>query len=242
MNQDDQRQPTVVVAYEPGPIRDEIQSALVRLHPTIHLAADGNEAWSLILSLRPDLLVVDAAIDGLASFELGDRVAGRRLPTRIILIASIYDKTAYKRRPTSLYGADDYVEQHHIPDMLGPKAATLLDMHMTTYRPGDGVAATLREAAQARFEDGLSRREHLDRMAWMVACDLVIYNDALLRLDPDRFSPQERADVEAATSTIEALAPDAIGQGETLILNALQRMMTSQKASPADAETKSNGE
>jgi hypothetical protein len=35
-------------------------------------------------------------------------------------LAAIYDKTKYKRSPESLYGADDYIEQHHIPDKLVP--------------------------------------------------------------------------------------------------------------------------
>ena len=33
---------------------------------------------------------------------------------------------AYKRSPSSLYGADDYIEKHHIPDDLVPKINRLL--------------------------------------------------------------------------------------------------------------------
>ena len=46
----------------------------------------------------------------------------------VILIASVFNKTAYKRTPHSLYGADDYVEQHHIPDMLPVKLARLIGL------------------------------------------------------------------------------------------------------------------
>ena len=55
-------------------------------------------------------------------FEVCERV--RQNPAlsgvKIVLIASIYDKTRYKRSPNSLYGADDYLEKHHIPDSLIP--------------------------------------------------------------------------------------------------------------------------
>jgi len=44
----------------------------------------------------------------------------------VILIASIYDKTRYKRAPLSLYGADDYIEKHHIPDSLAGMIYRLL--------------------------------------------------------------------------------------------------------------------
>jgi response regulator RpfG family c-di-GMP phosphodiesterase len=45
----------------------------------------------------------------------------------VILIASIYDKTRYKRAPQSLYGADDYIERHHIEDELLIKVQRLLN-------------------------------------------------------------------------------------------------------------------
>jgi len=32
----------------------------------------------------------------------------------------------YKRTPTNLYGADDYIEKHHIPDILVPKLNKLI--------------------------------------------------------------------------------------------------------------------
>jgi hypothetical protein len=40
---------------------------------------------------------------------------------KILLLSSVYNRMAYKRTPTSLYGADDYIEKHHIPDDLVTK-------------------------------------------------------------------------------------------------------------------------
>jgi CheY-like chemotaxis protein len=72
--------------------------------------------------------VVDVALHGLYAFEVVDKV--RRRPglgdVKIILLSSVFNKMAYKRLPTSLYGANDYIEKHHIPDDLVPKINRLL--------------------------------------------------------------------------------------------------------------------
>jgi response regulator RpfG family c-di-GMP phosphodiesterase len=76
----------------------------------------------------PHVAVVDVALQGLYAFEVVEKV--RRRPglgeVKIILLSSVYNKMAYKRSPSSLYGADDYIEKHHIPDDLIPKINRLL--------------------------------------------------------------------------------------------------------------------
>lgn len=81
---------------------------------------DGREAFEAIQRERPDVVLLDVALPSMYGFEVCEGV--RKDPAlagvKIILIASIYDKTRYKRSPISLYGADDYIEKHHIPDSL----------------------------------------------------------------------------------------------------------------------------
>jgi hypothetical protein len=43
-----------------------------------------------------------------------------------VLLSSVYDMRRYKRTPTNLYGADDYIEKHHIPDFLVNKLRKLI--------------------------------------------------------------------------------------------------------------------
>ena len=89
---------------------------------------DGREVLSLMEASPPHVAVVDVALQGLYAFEVVDKV--RRRPglgeVKIILLSSVYNKMAYKRSPSSLYGADDYIEKHHIPDDLIPKINRLL--------------------------------------------------------------------------------------------------------------------
>ena len=83
-------------------------------------------AGGAALAQAPSALVLDVAVGGRLAYEVVEE-ARKHASTRVVLIASIYNRTGYKRRPTSLYGADDYVEQHHIPDALVPKLSSIGD-------------------------------------------------------------------------------------------------------------------
>ena len=84
---------------------------------------DGETVLKLMEAAPPHVAVVDVALQGLYAFEVVDKI--RRRPglggVKILLLSSVYNRMAYKRSPTSLYGADDYIEKHHIPGDLIPK-------------------------------------------------------------------------------------------------------------------------
>ncbi|MCC6807584.1 MAG: zinc-ribbon domain-containing protein [Deltaproteobacteria bacterium] len=80
-------------------------------------AKNGHEALSALESERFRLVVVDVATEAPYAFELVPTLK-QRPGLHVLLLASVYDKTAYKRRPNTLYGADAYLEQHHLPDKL----------------------------------------------------------------------------------------------------------------------------
>lgn len=103
------------------------------------LGHSGEEVLAAMDTLRPRVAVVDVALQGLYAFEVVDKV--RRRPglenVKIILLSSVYNRAAYKRSPSSLYGADDYIEKHHIPDDLVLKINRLL----VDAAPASGPAA-----------------------------------------------------------------------------------------------------
>lgn len=107
-----------------GTIRDVVENAGFEGI----LRHDGDEVLAAMDTLRPQVAVVDVALQGLYAFEVVDKV--RRRPglenVKIILLSSVYNRAAYKRSPSSLYGADDYIEKHHIPDDLVLKINRLL--------------------------------------------------------------------------------------------------------------------
>jgi predicted Zn finger-like uncharacterized protein len=111
---------SVLVANESVSFCKTVKDVLVGDPFEVYACHDGKVAYDSIVRLKPDVVLLDVALPSMYGFEVCEAV--RREPstssTKIILIASIYDKTKYKRSPVSLYGADDYIEKHHIPDSL----------------------------------------------------------------------------------------------------------------------------
>jgi len=65
-------------------------------------------------------VVVDVGIPDVLAFDIiaGLRATPATATMPVILLASVYERTRYKRRPNRLYGADAYLELHHVPDRL----------------------------------------------------------------------------------------------------------------------------
>ncbi|MBI5047690.1 MAG: response regulator [Deltaproteobacteria bacterium] len=137
-------------AYKPGQAIDKVMVANSNPHFCsaikdfltgrgfeVMIAKDGVEALQFLEMEIPQIAVVDVALPGMYGFEICDFIKNKEKlkDIKIILLASIYDKTRYKRMPSSIYGAADYIEMHHIPDQLVPKINKLLgkDANMAAY-------------------------------------------------------------------------------------------------------------
>jgi CheY-like chemotaxis protein len=112
----------VVVANESLPFCEAVRKVLANEPFELFVCTDGKEALETVQRVNPQLLLLDVALPTMFGFEVCERIRQDPLlgAVKIVLIASIYDKTRYKRSPKSLYGADDYLEKHHIPDSLVP--------------------------------------------------------------------------------------------------------------------------
>lgn len=111
---------TVLVAHESMEFCNAVQKVLAPEPFTIISTHDGKEALDIIFKLMPDVVLLNVALPTLYGFQVCEALRNdpRTRGIKIILLAAIYDKTKYKRSPQTLYGADDYIEQHHIPDSL----------------------------------------------------------------------------------------------------------------------------
>ena len=120
--------PRVLIASDGGELRTIVEEVLRQGGYAFRSAEEGDEAWRQIGEWSPQAAVLDVGLPGMPVFEICDRV--RRDATRsrmgIVLLASVYQHTRYKRSPTSLYGADDYIEKHHLRDSLTEKIARLV--------------------------------------------------------------------------------------------------------------------
>jgi predicted Zn finger-like uncharacterized protein len=137
----------VVVANE-SPVFCRAVSMVLASEPfDVFTFNDGREALDAIRQLKPDVVLLDVALPSIYGFEVCETIRKEQdiACAKVILIASIYDKTRYKRAPLSLYGADDYIEKHHIPDSLAVMIYRLLS--------GQKPVETSREARPADEEE-----------------------------------------------------------------------------------------
>jgi CheY-like chemotaxis protein len=241
----------VLVAHDSEAIRAVIAALLGGAGYAVDTVADG-AASRAALAHSYDGLVLDVALPDVLAFELIAEAKRRRPALRIILVASIYNRTSYKRRPTSLYGADDYIEQHHIADSLVGKLESLLHgvqapMPMHHESPeGDQV----RRAALGRVEeiratdDALLRAE---RLARLIVSDIALYNgDAVAAArgggGTEALTARLRADLEEGRLLFDLRVPAAVRAGRDFIAEALAELIGAAKTeSEAEAKAKGTG-
>jgi CheY-like chemotaxis protein len=240
---------TIVVAHESDTIREAIRRLCVDAGYDVHVVAEGQAALQA-LDKRPAALVLDVALPSVHAYEVVEEVKRRAPDTRIVLVASIYNRTGYKRRPTSLYGADDYVEQHHIPDALlvklerligpAPRAVELPPPHVLT---PEGVeirdAAVAREAALPSQPANAKMIERAERLARLIVADIALYNgDALDAADHHghelELEARLRVDLEEGRLLFDLRVPAEVRRTRDFIAEALaeirQQRRVGQKA------------
>jgi len=120
--------PRVLVASDGGELRTIVEEILVQGGYAFRSVEEGDEAWRQIGEWGPQAAVLDVGLPGMPVFEICDRIRQDATCSRmgVVLLASVYQQTRYKRSPTSLYGADDYIEKHHLRDSLTGKIARLI--------------------------------------------------------------------------------------------------------------------
>jgi predicted Zn finger-like uncharacterized protein len=141
---------------------------------------DGESALELIHQHLPRLVVLDVSLPKIYGFEMAEILRSEQATKEIciILLAAIHDKTRYKRLPESLYGADDYIEAHHVQDKLLLKIKTLLP---DLYSPDEGIRErSIGESTSAGNNSGKFEydkiRKKARRLARIILSDIALYN------------------------------------------------------------------
>ncbi len=193
----------ILIAHTSNSMREMI-GELIRDAGFLPLfAKNGVETISIMTDTHPEVVIVDVALPDIFGFEFPELIKkDKRLHgIKVILVASIYDKTRYKRIPQSLYGADDFIEKHHIRDNLVPKINRLIskqeEVHVVT-----GTTETIRigmeinESSSARLKmddakilkeeellqtpSDMQDIEKAKRLARIIISDIALYNQDLL--------------------------------------------------------------
>lgn len=110
----------VLVAHEDVSIVERIKNVLSQADYNVITATNGIDAMVSATKERPSLVIVSVSLPKIYGFEVCKRLKERPelKDIKVILIASIYSSTRYKRPPENLYGADGYLEEHEIESQL----------------------------------------------------------------------------------------------------------------------------
>ena len=189
-----------------------------------HLATSGEEATGILEEEVLDLLLVSVFLPDMMGYDLLDKVGtgqfGKRLPS--ILLSAIHHAARYKRAPTSLYGADDYIERHHLPDLLVPKVQRLLSTEENSspkitpdkLPPPTDDQVLLRRDLETLEKTGqvpeYPQLGDIQRMCRVIAGDIALYNEDVIATTP----PGE---------LLDAIASD-LSEGEALLLSKFPEM------------------
>jgi len=238
-------EPLVLVAHDSEALRGEIHAALYEASVRLADAHDGDQALHRLVRRPPAVLVVDVGISGRAAFELCDAIRDAGLGTRVLLVASVYNRTRYKRRPTSLYGADDYVEQHHIHDMLRPKVERLLGRPVDVPAWGGEVDPAAAKRVQAagdqmlsiRFSSPEEGRHRAQRLCELLVADMALYNgDELALVAAGGEAPARLLeDLDEVRRVFERLVPLEVRGAEDWIGRAYESLVRSRRRASSGA-------
>ena len=120
--------PHILIAHSDPNLCTMLSEIVSKADMSFSVSHDSETALNIMESRPPHVAIIDVALPGMYAFEVVERVRARPGlgDVKIILLSSVYNKMAYKRSPASLYGADNYIEKHHIPNDLVPSIYSLL--------------------------------------------------------------------------------------------------------------------
>ncbi|NOY39255.1 MAG: response regulator [Nitrospirae bacterium] len=172
----------VLVAHSDEAVAEKAANLLRAEGYDVITVRNGIEAMVTALNRLPFIAVIDVALPKIYGFEVCRRLKGRpeTADIGIILVPSVYDRTKYKRPPSTLYGADDYIEEHEIEKNLIEK--------INNMKKGSGAGETHSEeqksspltekpaaapTAETPTDEGIERARRFVRT---VLSDIFIYN------------------------------------------------------------------
>lgn len=216
------------------------------------LAKDGIEALQFLeIKTFPHIALIDVALPGMYGFEICDFIKNneRLKNIKIILLASIYDKTRYKRMPTSIYGADDYIEMHHIPDQLVPKINRLLGRDAAAVKTHASEFETV-VIAEEKFSDKIKdiaaqdvkveipkgggkgiAHEEAKRLARIIISDIILYNEDAVEsgLRDGNLLQLLKDDIREGQSYYAKRVPADVRKGTSYLKNAFEEFIDKMK-------------
>ncbi len=206
--------PEVLVAHSDPVFCATISEVLSAGGVVCRVCHDGPQTLDSMESDPPHVLLIDVALPGLLVFEVVETIRSRPGlgKVKVILMSSVYNHSAYKRSPTSLYGADDYIEKHHVPDLLVEKIRKLLPEETVLPQSGKGekgrgddfnLKIRRTEKKEISLPNSSDAVEKARRLARIIVSDIALYH-------------QDRVEEGIRKGTFFQILADEIDEGRRL--------------------------
>jgi CheY-like chemotaxis protein len=173
----------VLAATENSFIAEAVKTTLGDERVVVTMASDGNQVMEMISKDKPHLLLLDAAIQGLFSFSICEiiKTDPSLKDIKIILTSAAFNKSRYKRKPSELFGAENYIEAHMLEEELSRKAGELLGIEIVAAPVSMKNESPAEHACQSeikKFNGIISQDDDnkAKRLARIIAADILLYN------------------------------------------------------------------
>ncbi len=173
-------------------------------------------------------LLLDVALPGAFPFQLIEEIQRRGESIKIILLPSVYNRTAYKRKPSSLYGADAYLELHHLPDRLIPLLHELVPELSLKSKPCCAMSDKVKGRALPVDADARQQAEELSRL---LIADIALYHQEQIDLGivQKDLATRLASQLEEGRRMLACRIPQAELDRQDYILSALECFATARE-------------
>ncbi|PWT87337.1 MAG: hypothetical protein C5B54_12505 [Acidobacteria bacterium] len=192
-----EQQPSVLIADEPRAFRDFLKRTLEELGCVVEVVDDGDAVQRhLQKGPKPHLIFLNVVLRHVMGFVLCEKIKSNHEMdgVKVVLIGAIFRLDRFRRDPSNLYGADDYIEEIIVKQELQNRVRKLLGI------PNADDTGKLEQTTPA---DVL---EHARRLARIILSDIIIYN-------------QDKVDQAVRKETFYEELGDEIREGEEYYLS-----------------------
>lgn len=248
----------VLVSSDDAEIRKAVEQALGGANVAIIAASNGEETMTALKIRTPRIVILDVALPGFHGFAVCDYIKGRTdmRNTRVILTSAAFNRKRYKRKPTTLFGADDYIEKYDLtvelvekingfkvmPELKctgAPRAAE------TTHAAAPAAPAVAKQASTAAPAPAPHDRPSDDRarkLARVIAADIVLYNRKKLSdsVNRDNINAVFKDEIEEGVRYFKKRLP-AVHAPETCLAEALLDFLNEARKKEAEQRDPGSG-
>lgn len=254
---------SVLVAHNDAGFCDTVEGMLADEGISVTKSFDGYEALSIIESQRPQVVLLDVALPSLYGMVLCEKIKSSHelKDIKVILIASVYNNMRYRRTPSKLYGADEYIEKDFICRDLLPKLKKLVQgfdnlasapatnsgiadggERAKKEHPGsEGKAQAFKATAGLESAGDKDTQEKAARLARIIVADIMLYHRKKIDLDVNKANIFEifKNEINEGIKYFNKRLPNV--QAKNYLIDAFKEVLSQEKAATGGLRNKAAG-